>query len=70
METFTLKSGKRVLVNVEEHADGYIVMHQMEGAASVQHTCCCGSKGCVTKTCPGWNATCDCTGSSPRITCN
>jgi hypothetical protein len=54
----------------EEHADGYIIMHQIEGVATVQHTCCCGNKGCVTKTCPGWSATCDCTGSSPRITCN
>lgn len=71
MEIFELRDGKKVQVDVKEaKGGGYSISHS-DGASpdSVTVTCSCGSKGSVTKTCPTATYTCDCTGSSPVLTC-
>lgn len=69
MQVFTLDNGKRIEVEVKEHADGYSIAHGEAGTDSYTVTCTCSGKGSVTKSCPSSAYTCDCTGSSASLTC-
>jgi len=71
----TLRSGAKVVNEiVEDEHGGEIVSHHIvyaDGTLSTKTcTCTCAGKGSASKTCnAGSRATCDCTGSSARISC-
>lgn len=78
MEKRFLSNGIEVEIDVQPTKDGYMVIHRL--AKDRQYytvTCCCGEgseKKCVSKTCSypegtPPSPTCDCTGSTPVITC-
>jgi hypothetical protein len=71
MEIRSLSNGMDVEFDVRSTVHGYMIVHRVRGDEKYEVTCCCEGMGCVTATCSGeeWNATCNCTGSSPSITC-
>ncbi|WP_315767259.1 hypothetical protein [Bradyrhizobium sp. SZCCHNR2012] len=74
MELRSLGQGIEVEIDVRPTSHGYMLIHRLRGKGSYTVTCCCEGMGCVSKTCTYPDGeppspTCDCTGSSPSITC-
>jgi len=74
MQRFKLKNNLEVEVNVRPTAHGYLLFHRLRGAQTVTVTCSCEGKGSVSKVCTYADGVvpsplCDCTGSTPSITC-
>jgi len=78
MELRSLNNGIEVEIDVRPTAHGYMLIHRMRGGKSTKGsytvTCCCEGMGCVSKTCTYPDGEppsplCNCTGSSPSITC-
>jgi hypothetical protein len=73
-QRFKLKNNLEVEVDVRPTDHGYMVLHRLRGAQTLTVTCTCEGKGSVTKTCTYADGVvpsplCDCTGSTPSITC-
>ena len=73
-QRFKLANRLEVDVDVRPTDHGYMVLHRLRGAQTLTVTCTCEGKGSVTKTCTYADGVvpsplCDCTGSTPSITC-
>jgi hypothetical protein len=74
METRSLSNGLEVEFELRPTTGGYMILHHLRGKETVTVTCCCEGGGCVSTTCSYAEGeppspTCDCTGSSPSVSC-
>ena len=77
MEVRSLGKGVEVEIDVRPTDHGYMIIHKQRGKGdkgTYTVTCCCDGKGCVSRSCSYPDGTppsptCDCTGSSPRVSC-